>query len=90
MKTAAPSQTKLFKLVCKQAALMREPYRHSSCATNPMKQQTETEPTAYRTIQVCQMSSKIKGIMDQKSLSTSKVGIYKQYNFSTCKSHSTE
>lgn len=90
MKTAAPSQTKLFKLVCKRAALMTEPYRKSLCATNRLKQQTEKESTTCRTIQVYQISSKIKGIVYKKPSSISKVCTHEQYNFSTCKSHSSE
>ncbi|CAF1528973.1 unnamed protein product [Adineta ricciae] len=53
-------------MVCKQAALLRTPYRNSSCVTNQLKQHNQKESSESKTTEVSQFNNKIKRIVCQK------------------------
>jgi hypothetical protein len=75
------SQTKLFKLVCKQVALMREPYRNSRWTTNQINQTNKKVPSVHKMKQRSQSDNTVKRIVRQTSSSIKKVCMIEEYIF---------
>ncbi len=74
------SETKLFKLVCKRAASMRERYRSSHWTTNQIKKGNIKKTSVNETKQKSESIGKIKKYVRQSSSSSiEKVCIVERY-----------
>jgi hypothetical protein len=74
-------QTKLMKLVCKRAALMRAPYHNPPWTTHQISHVHKKEKNVYKVKQTSKTINKIKKVTQQTSLPIEKVRMIEQYNF---------
>jgi len=73
------SQSMLFKLVCKRAMLMREPYRNSHWTTNQTSKTNKKESSVHKMKQKSESINKMKKVVRQTSSSIEKVCMIGEY-----------
>jgi hypothetical protein len=74
-------QSKLMKLVCKQAALMREPYRNPPLTTHQINNVHKKGINVKKLNQTSKCNNKIKKMTQKTSSPIEKVRTIEQYNF---------
>lgn len=74
-------QTKLMKLVCKRARLMREPYLNPPWMTQKINHVHEKETNVKKINQTSKLTKKTKKLTQKSSSPIEKVRMIKGYNF---------